>query len=84
MGPGFRRGDGESVHPTRVYTQNDGGITIAGDYAPLTRPDQKRTTAHTSSVTVTGTWSDGRSQPRAARRIWKSLIPSFSARETQM
>ena len=39
---------------------------------------------YTSSVTVTGTWSDGRSQPRASRVILKSLTPSFSARETQM
>ncbi len=40
--------------------------------------------AQTSSVTVTGTWSDGRSQPRASRRILKSLTASFSARDTQM
>ena len=39
---------------------------------------------HTSSVTVTGTWSDGRSQPRASRVMRKSLTPSFSARDTQM
>src|SRR4029077_20538746 len=39
---------------------------------------------HISSVTVTGTWSEGRSQPRASRRIRKSLTASFSARDTQM
>ena len=39
---------------------------------------------HTSSITVTGTWSDGRSQPRASRVMRKSLTPSCSARETQM
>src|SRR6202051_990321 len=42
------------------------------------------TRLHTSSVTVTGTWSDGRCQPRASRAIVKSLTPSFSARDTQM
>jgi hypothetical protein len=39
---------------------------------------------YTSSVTVTGTWSDGRCQPRASRVILKSRMPSLSARDTQM
>ena len=39
---------------------------------------------YTSSVTVTGTWSDGRGQPRASREILKSLMPSLRARDTQM
>ncbi len=39
---------------------------------------------HTSSVTVTGTWSDGRSQPRASRVILKSLTLSLRERDTQM
>src|SRR6266851_1913571 len=38
---------------------------------------------HTSSVTVTGTWSDGRSQPRASRVILKSLTLSLRSRDTQ-
>ena len=40
--------------------------------------------SYTSSVTVTGTWSDGRCQPRASLVILKSLTASLSARDTQM
>jgi CRP-like cAMP-binding protein len=39
---------------------------------------------YTSSVTVTGTWSDGRSQPRASLVIRKSLTLSCRARDIQM
>ena len=52
------------------------------NFDAFTRGRSKRD--HTSSVTVTGTWSDGRSQPRASRRMRKSLTSSFSARDTQM
>ena len=53
------------------------GVGVSRTPSPAVR-------AHTSSVTVTGTWSDGRSQPRASRVMRKSLTPSFSARDTQM
>ncbi len=45
------------------------------EFADIVAP--RRNELYTSSVTVTGTWSDGRSQPRASRVIRKSLTPSL-------
>ena len=41
-------------------------------------------TRYTSSVAVTGTWSDGRVQPRASLQTSMSATRSASAGETQM
>src|SRR3569832_1232271 len=53
----------------------------AANSAPDSLQDEA---SQSSSVTVTGTWSDGRSQALASRVIRKSLTRSFRARETQM
>ena len=61
----------------RAFCARSGGGDSAGATA-------RRRTIYTSSVAVTGTWSDGRSQPRECLRTCMPVTRSASAGATQM